>query len=131
MLEENDRAVSDVGSAQQEAIQKIQQLELKQTERRMRREHLVSRIQENYQQDIESPGVGDDAEEISVEAMETELTRLRELILRMGEVNPAAIEEYETLASRDPKNQPDLFETIHENLQGCKRKARDGFPQAI
>ncbi|MBW1742809.1 MAG: chromosome segregation protein SMC [Deltaproteobacteria bacterium] len=100
MLEENDRELSNVGSAQQEALQKIQQLELKQTERRMRREHLVSRIRENYQQDIERSGVGDDTEEVSVEEMEVELTRLREQIVRMGEVNPAAIEEYETLEER-------------------------------
>ena len=60
MLEENDRELSNVGTAQQEALHKIQQLELKQTERRMRREHLVSRIRENYQQDIERSDVGDD-----------------------------------------------------------------------
>jgi chromosome segregation protein len=89
-----------VGSAQQEALQKIQQLELKQTERRLRREHLVSRIQENYQQDLESPDVADAAKAVSVEEMEAELTRLREQIARMGEVNPAAIEEYETLEER-------------------------------
>jgi len=100
MLEENDQALSDVGNAQQEALQKLQQLELKQTERRMRREHLVSRIRENYRQDIEESGVGDDTEEVSTEEMETELTRLREQIVRMGEVNPAAIEEYETLEER-------------------------------
>ena len=100
LLEENDRALSNVGSAQQETLQKIQQLELKQTERRMRREHLVGRIQENYQQDLESSDVGDDTEAVSVEQMEAELTRLREQIARMGEVNPAAIEEYETLEER-------------------------------
>jgi chromosome segregation protein len=100
MLEENDRALSDVGNAQQEALQKIQQLELKQTERRMRKEHLVSRIQENYQQDLARSVAGDDTEVVSVEEMEAKLTRLREQIVRMGEVNPAAIEEYEALEER-------------------------------
>jgi chromosome segregation protein len=104
MVEENDRALSDVGSAQQQALQKIQQLELKQTERRMRREHLVSRIRESYHLDIE----GSDREaqtegfsvEESVEEMDEALAGYREKIIRMGDVNLAAIQEYEALEER-------------------------------
>jgi chromosome segregation protein len=44
--------------------------------------------------------VSDNAKEVSVGEMEAELTRLREKIVRMGEVNPAAIEEYEMLEER-------------------------------
>ncbi len=100
MLEESDRALADVGSAQQEALQKIQQLELKQTERRMRREHLVSRIWESYRLDIESADQDDQTEGLSAEEMEKEMARYREKIIRIGDVNLAAIPEYEALEER-------------------------------
>ncbi len=100
ILEENDRALSDVRSAQQQALQKIQQLELKQAERGMRREHLVSRIQESYHRDIESSDHKDDTGGLSVEEIEASLARYREQIARMGDVNLAAIQEYETLEER-------------------------------
>ncbi|UCD86496.1 MAG: hypothetical protein JSV01_01585 [Desulfobacterales bacterium] len=100
MLEESDRALSDVGSAQQEALQKIQQLELKQTERRMRREHLVSRIRESYHLDIESADQDDQTEGLSAEEMDKAMARYREKIIRIGDVNLAAIPEYEALEER-------------------------------
>jgi chromosome segregation protein len=124
MLEENDRALSGVGSAQQEALQKIQQLELKQTERRMQREHLASRIRETYHQDLESSESEDDTGKISVEEMEQELARYREQIARMGEVNPAAIQEYEDLEERYrflTEQRDDLLEAI-EALRRVIRK---------
>jgi len=124
MLEENDRALTDVGSAQQEALQKIQQLELKQTERRMRQEHLVSRIRETYHQDIESSDHENGAGELSAEEMEETLARYREHIARMGDVNPAAIEEYETLEERYrflTEQRDDLLEAL-EALRRVIRK---------
>lgn len=124
MLEENDRALSDVRSAQQQALQKIQQLELKQAERRMRREHLVSRIQESYHRDIESSDYEDDTGDLSVEEMEGELVRYREQITKMGDVNLAAIQEYETLEERYrflTEQRDDLLQAI-EALRRVIRK---------
>ncbi|MES0349267.1 MAG: chromosome segregation protein SMC, partial [Desulfobacteria bacterium] len=100
VLEESDRALSHVGSAQQQTLQKIQQLELKQTERRMQREHLVGRIRESYHLDIESSDHDDHPEAFSVEETDEALARLRERIMRIGDVNLAAIQEYETLEER-------------------------------
>ncbi len=100
MLQENDRALSDVRSAQQQALQKMQQLELKQAERGMRREHLVSRIQESYHRDIRSSDHEDDTGELSVEEIEGALARYRNQITRIGDVNLGAIQEYETLEER-------------------------------
>lgn len=100
ILEENDRALSDVGSTQQQTLQKIQQLELKQTERRLQREHLVSRIRESYHLDIETTDHEYDTETFSQEEKDEELARYRERIIRIGDVNLAAIQEYETLEER-------------------------------
>jgi chromosome segregation protein len=124
MLQENDRALSDVRSAQQQALQKIQQLELNQAERRMRLQHLVNRIQESYNRDIESPDDEDDTVGLSVEEIEGTLTRYREQIARMGDVNLAAIQEYETLDERYrflTKQRDDLVEAI-EALRRVIRK---------
>jgi len=124
MLEENDRALSDVRSAQQQALQKIQQLELKQAERRMRREHLVSRIQENYHRDIESSDHEDDTGGLSVEEIEGALVGYREQMTKMGDVNLAAIQEYETLEERYrflTEQRDDLIQAI-EALRRVIRK---------
>ena len=124
MLEENDRTLSDVRSAQQQALQKIQQLELKQAERGMRCEHLVSRIQESYHRDIRSSDHEDDTGGLSVEEIEGALARYREQIIRIGDVNLAAIQEYETLEERYrflTEQRDDLVEAI-EALRRVIRK---------
>ncbi|MBW1896925.1 MAG: hypothetical protein JRI47_07685, partial [Deltaproteobacteria bacterium] len=124
MLEENERALSDIGGAQQEVSQKIQQLELKQTERRMRCEHLANRIRETYHSGLERVNDQNDAEALSVEEMEEALVRYREQIARIGDVNLAAIEEYEALAERYQfltEQRDDLIEAI-EALRRVIRK---------
>jgi chromosome segregation protein len=124
MLEENDQALSDVRSAQQQALQKIQQLELKQAERGMQREHLVSRIQESYHRDIKSSDHEDDTGGLSVEEIEGALARCREQITRIGDVNLAAIQEYEALEERYrflTEQRDDLVEAI-EALRRVIRK---------
>jgi len=124
MLTENDQAISDVKNAQQEVLQKIQQLELKQAERRMRCEHLVSRIKETYHLDIESPDHQEENTGLSVEEMEEALERHRHLITRIGDVNLAAIQEYDTLEERYrflTEQQEDLLEAI-EALRRVIRK---------
>jgi chromosome segregation protein len=105
-------------------LQKTQQLELKQAERRMRREHLVSRIQESYHRDIESSDHEDDTGGLSVEEIEGELSRYREQMTKMGDVNLAAIQEYETLEERYrflTEQRDDLLQAI-EALRRVIRK---------
>ncbi|OEU83760.1 MAG: chromosome segregation protein SMC [Desulfobacterales bacterium S5133MH4] len=124
MLEQNDRALSEVRTAQQQALQKIQQLELKQAERRMRLENIVSRIQENYHRDIRSPDHEDDTDGLSVEETEEALTRYRERIAKVSDVNLAAIQEHETQEERYrflTGQRDDLTEAI-ESLRRVIRK---------
>ena len=124
ILQENDRAVSDVRSARQLALQKIQQLELKQAERGMHREHLVSRIQERYHLDIENPDHDNDIAALSLEEMEASLAHYRERIAKIGDVNLTAIQEYETLEERYrflTEQRDDLVESI-EALRRVIRK---------
>jgi chromosome segregation protein len=124
ILAENDRALSDIKSIRQQALQKIQQLELRQAERRMRRQHLVSRIQENYHRDIENSDHEEDTGGLSVEGVEEALARCREQLARIGDVNLAAIQEYEALEERRrflTAQRDDLVESI-EALRRVIRK---------
>jgi chromosome segregation protein len=100
MLRENDQALGEMRTAQQETLQKIQQLELKQSERRMRRDHLVSRIQETYHRSIDTSHEDYHAEDFSAEEAEKQLAHCRERMSRIGEVNLMAIQEYEDLRER-------------------------------
>jgi len=99
-LQQNDQALSEVRTRRQETLQKMQQVELKQSERRMRRDHLVSWIQERHHQNIQGLAEEYTAEGFSEEETENALAAYRERIAKIGDVNLTAIQEYETLSER-------------------------------
>ena len=126
-LQQNDQALSEVRSRQQETFQKLQQIELKQSERRLRKEHLVSHIQEKYGQDLPLVGQQLDTEDLSVEETEQALNQGKEKIARIGEVNLTAIEEYETLSERygiltgQHDDLVDAIEALHRIIRRINR----------
>lgn len=133
MLEQNAGALSKVRSSQEQTRQKIQQLELKQSERRMKCDHLVSRIKETYHRDIQTEKNKFNTEDFSVDKAEKLLRSYRERILRIGEVNLAAISEYETVSERyrlltDQHN--DLvgaIDTLHQVIKNINRTSLKQF----
>lgn len=132
-LAENEGALSDARGAQQQSLDKIQHLEIKQAEQRMRREHLVSRIKEVYGRDIEDSD-GDKGGEIPVEEIESKLARLRDRINRIGEVNLAAISEYEALEERYrflTEQRDDLVEAIEALNRVIRKINRTSLRQFI
>ena len=76
----------------------------KKSQRKIKRESIADRIQERYHRALDSfRQVSDgDAEyaDRTTEEMETELSRLRELIAKIEDVNLGAIKEYEQLKER-------------------------------
>ncbi len=99
-LQQNDQALSEVRTRQQETARKIQQIELGQSERRMERNHLVGRMQERYHQDISTLAQVFDPEGFSQEQTAKSLAARRERIERIGDVNLTAIQDYENLSER-------------------------------
>lgn len=132
-LQQNDQALSEVRTRRQETFQKIQQLEWKQSEREMKRNHLVDRIREKYHQHIEILTQQCDTEGFSVEKTQEALTEQQERIARIGDVNLTAIEEYETLNERYrllTQQSDDLLgaiDTLHQVIRKINRVSLKRF----
>jgi len=132
-LKESDQALAQVRTRQQETLQKIQQLELAQSERRMTCDHLVGRIQERYHQDIKVLAREDDTEDFSLEETERALAACRERMARIGDVNLTAIQDYETLGERYrllTEQRDDLMgaiETLHRVIRKINRVSLKQF----
>lgn len=123
-LSEGDLSIAEIETAQKEIHQKIQQLEMEQSERRIKGEHLVTRIDERYHEDLRKLADTVNTEGVDTDEKEEEIAFMREQIARMGDVNLAAIQEFETLNERlDFYNAQykDLEKAI-ENLYGVIRK---------
>jgi chromosome segregation protein len=111
-LTENDRIIAEIETVQKKTLQKMQQLELKQSERRLKLQHLSSRIDERYHQDLTALTVSTNIEDMNVAEKETELAAMQEKMVRLGDVNLAAIEEFETLNER-----LDFYNAQYEDLE--------------
>ncbi|MBW1896241.1 MAG: chromosome segregation protein SMC, partial [Deltaproteobacteria bacterium] len=99
-VQQNDQAISEVRTRKQEINRKIQALELKQSERRIRCDHIATGIQEKYHHQLDALLREQETEVPPIEETERHLTKLKEKIARIGDVNLTAIEEYEGLSER-------------------------------
>ena len=107
-LKENDGIISELQSKREATLQKIRLLELEQSQQNIKRENLVSRLEEYYhkslfelrtefsQQADETP----ETQKLSMDEMEEELTHYRNKIANIDDVNLGAIKEYEQLETR-------------------------------
>lgn len=111
-LVENDEMISDLQGRQSRTQEQIRLLELEKTEQQMKREHLVSRLEDRYQISFtEAKAVlekkarafstdPDQAPAKTVQDMKDELADLRLKIDRIGVVNLGSLVEYEELKTR-------------------------------
>jgi len=124
-LQENDGIVSDIHSKRKDVLQKIQMLELEQSQRHIKQDAISSRLMELYHKPLSllRPNASE-APEMPVDKMEDKLAEYRKKIANIGDVNLAAIKEYEQLEARfDFMNNQynDLVKAL-EDLQNVIKK---------
>ncbi|MEA3428976.1 MAG: hypothetical protein U9Q84_07185, partial [Thermodesulfobacteriota bacterium] len=119
-LQESDNIISDINGKREEVLQKIRMLELEQSQRHMKQDIISNRLTELYHKPISQlrPDLSE-APEIPVDKMEDELAQYRKKIANIGDVNLAAIKEYEQHKTRFDslnKQYDDLIKAL-EDLQ--------------
>jgi len=129
-LKESDGKISEIKDRREKALEQFRLLELDQTQRKLKREHIASQLEDRYQTPFAelSAQIAHPADEAAaesapdLEAIEAELNRFRTKIARIGDVNLGAIKEYQQLHDRH-----DFLQTQKEDLE----KAIDGLHQVI
>lgn len=127
-LQENDSIISKIQIQREETLEKIRYLELEQSQRQMKQENITKRLEEKYHSGLEKlrAGIGEDLldEDLGIEELEREVETVREAISKIGEVNLAAINEYEELKQRHEflmSQREDLIKAL-DDLQKVIRK---------
>ncbi len=106
-IKENDASMAQIRSEKEDLMKKIRIMELDQSQRKIKRDNISSRIEERYQHSLnrfrlqmdesgEGGTVGDDESEKIGE----ELASLKEKLSKIGDVNLGAITEYEEQKTR-------------------------------
>jgi chromosome segregation protein len=103
-LKESDNILSEIQNEREKILQKIRMVELEQSQRLIKRENIIGRLEESYHQpipnlraELEDLGIGKD---LRVDEIEDQLTRTKNKIARFDDVNLGAIKEYEQLKER-------------------------------
>ncbi len=146
-LKENDGVIAELQNERETIQEKTRLLEIEQTQRQVHRDNIVQRLVEHYhkpfdeygpqlatlRQELEAaPGAA-----ISTVDDEAELNRLREKISRIGDVNLAAINEYEQLKSRHDflcEQREDLqkaIEDLHKVIRKINRITQQRFMETF
>lgn len=103
-LKENDEIVGTIQHERQETLEKIRYLEIEQSQREMKQENILKRMEEKYHHSLDrlrseiAPSETD--ETVDIEKIESKLAAVREKIAKIGDVNLGAIHEYEELKDR-------------------------------
>lgn len=129
-LKQSDDRISEIKDRREKTLEQFRLLELEQAQRKLKRDHVVSQLEDRYQTpfaelsaqaapaaDAAAPDAAPD-----LAALEAELGRLRAKIGRIGDVNLGAIKEYQQLHERH-----DFLQAQKEDLE----KAIDGLHQVI
>ncbi len=146
-LKDNDGVIAELQSQREKILEKTRLLEIEQTQRQVHRDTVVERLEEHYHKPFAEYGAQLEAlreqlqaaegAEMATGADEEELTRLREKISRIGDVNLAAINEYEQLKSRHDflfEQREDLqkaIEDLHKVIRKINRITQQRFMETF
>jgi len=100
-MEENNESMSKIKGAQAQTQQKIQALELEQSQRKLKLENIDTRIKERFDQELEDIQKDFEPErKMPLTEIDKELSGCRKKVNQIGAVNMDAIEEYKALEER-------------------------------
>ncbi len=103
-LQDHDGQMAAIQSEREKTLEKIRLMELDISEKRMRRDNIVAKVQERYHISIAALRIKqtqrENQIEMTVTEMEKELEHFRAKIAGIGDVNLGAIKEYEELKER-------------------------------
>jgi len=135
-IEESIKELRPLGELHQEEKSRAQ---LALAEKRMSLQHLVDNIREKYDVGVEALMVAPSEKPMSRDELQSEIDDLRGRLERMGEVNLAAIGEYEELTTRFQfmsrqkedleKAIADLQQTIVKLNRICRLRFKEGFEE--
>lgn len=135
-IEETIKEMRPLGQAAQE---EKNQLQLWLSEKRLNLQHLIENIREKYDVDLKEISPQGPRDDLSRESLLAEIDDLRGRLERMGEVNLAAIGEFEELNSRYQfmtqqredleKSMADLHSTIIKLNRICRLRFREAFEE--
>jgi chromosome segregation protein len=135
-IDESIKELRPLGEACQEEKNRLQ---VALTEKQLHTEHLTANIRERYDTDLESLRLEASEYAGSAEELRAEIDDLRGRLERMGEVNLAAIGEYEELNSRFQfmtrqkddleKSIADLQRTIVKLNRICRLRFKESFEE--
>ncbi|MGD8961698.1 MAG: chromosome segregation protein SMC [Desulfobacterales bacterium] len=107
-LQKSDSKISKIKSEREQILEKVRLLELEQSERKIKKENVASRLEEKYRTSFAAirEAFRQDSEALeltegkTIEQIETELETVQKKIDRIVDVNLGAIREYEQLKDR-------------------------------
>ena len=133
-LKDSDSVISELESERDKILENSRILDIEQTQRRVHRDNIVKRLEEQHRKPfeefkgelaaLEEQYQAQSADDSSTGAIEEELHGLRERISTIGDVNLAAINEYEQLKSRHDflcKQREDLQKAIEDLYKVVKK----------
>jgi chromosome segregation protein len=142
-LKDSDSAISELESERDKILENSRILDIEQTQRRVHRDNTIKRLEEQHRKPFEEFRVELDAlkeqsgtenpDDDATEALENELLGLREKISAIGDVNLAAINEFEQLKSRHDflcEQREDLnkaIEDLHKVIKKINRITQQRF----
>lgn len=119
-LQESDDAIAQLQSRREQNNEKLRLLEVDVSQRRMKRDHIVARLDERYHGDIDAfraelASKLDEDFQATIDEAELELERCRQKLAQIHDVNMGAIKEYEQYKTRHDflcEQQDDLNQAI-------------------
>ena len=107
-LKDSDSKISAIKSKREKTLEKLRMLELEQSQFQLKRDNIATRLEERYQSSfatLKSELLKNDTADkitadMTTEEMEADLSRSKEKISKIADVNLGAIKEYEQLKDR-------------------------------